>query len=72
MAISELIGSLQSNPYFGAGFGLAGLTVGLATARKGAVLAWYGIRRYCFVTCEVNSKGKFFDIREEFFKNSVL
>jgi chaperone BCS1 len=57
MAISELISSLQGNPYFGAGFGLVGLTAILATGRKGAILAWYGIRRYAFVTCEVNSKG---------------
>lgn len=57
MAIAEIVGSLQSNPYFGAGFGLVGLTAALATGRKAAILAWSGIRRYAFVTCEVNSKG---------------
>lgn len=55
--IGELISSLQNNPYFGAGFGLVGLTAILATGRKGAIIAWSGIRRYAFVTCEVNSKG---------------
>ncbi len=58
MTIAELIGGLQSNPYFGAGFGLAGLTVALAAGRRSVILAWTGIRRYAFVTCEVNSKGK--------------
>ncbi|KAJ6223033.1 hypothetical protein RDWZM_001578 [Blomia tropicalis] len=58
MTISELVGSLQNNPYFGAGFGLVGLTAALATGRKAAILAWAGIRRYAFVTCEVNSKDK--------------
>lgn len=57
MTITELIGSLQSNPYFGAGFGLVGLTAALATGRRAAILAWTGIRRFAFVTCEVNSKG---------------
>ena len=57
MTIAELVGSLQSNPYFGAGFGLVGLTAALAAGRKTAILAWTGIRRYAFVTCEVNSKG---------------
>lgn len=58
MTIAELIGGLQSNPYFGAGFGLAGLTVALAAGRRSVILAWTGIRRYAFVTCEVNSKDK--------------
>lgn len=57
MAIGELIGSLQNNPYFGAGFGLVGLTAALAASRKAAIIAWAGVRRYAFVTCEVNSKG---------------
>lgn len=57
MAIGELIGSLQNNPYFGAGFGLVGLTAALAAGRKAAIIAWAGVRRYAFVTCEVNSKG---------------
>lgn len=57
MTLTELFGSLQSNPYFGAGFGLVGLTAALASGRKAAILAWAGIRRYAFVTCEVNSKG---------------
>lgn len=57
MTLGELIGSLQGNPYFGAGFGLVGLTALLASGRSAAKLAWLGIRRYAFVTCEVNSKG---------------
>ncbi|KAF7495502.1 Mitochondrial chaperone BCS1 [Sarcoptes scabiei] len=58
MAIADLIVSLQSNPYFGAGFGLVGLTAALAAARKSVLIAWSGFRRYAFVTCEVNSKDK--------------
>ena len=57
MTVAELITSLQNNPYFGAGFGLVGLTAILATGRKATIFAWSGIRRYAFVTCEVNSKG---------------
>ncbi len=60
MAITELLSSLQTNPYFGAGFGLVGLTAGLAIARKGLMLGMNGFRRYALVTCEVNCKDKSF------------
>lgn len=35
MALGELITSLSTNPYFGAGFGLFGVGAAAAVARKG-------------------------------------
>lgn len=39
MTIVEYIQTLSDNPYFGAGFGLAGLGVGAAFLRKGSQVA---------------------------------
>ena len=36
MAIGEVVASLSSNPYFGAGFGLFGVGAVAALARRGA------------------------------------
>ena len=36
MGVSEVIGSLSDNPYFGAGFGLFGIGAATAVARKSA------------------------------------
>lgn len=58
MGFSELFASLQTNPYFGAGFGLVGVTAGLAIARKGLMLSMNGFNRWCLTTCEVTSKDK--------------
>ncbi|CAG2108691.1 unnamed protein product [Medioppia subpectinata] len=58
MAFGELLASLQTNPYFGAGFGLVGVTAGLAIIRKGLMLSAHGLQRYALTTCEVNSKDK--------------
>ena len=41
MALGELVSSLSSNPYFGAGFGLFGIGAAATLARKGAqVFKW--------------------------------
>lgn len=58
MAISELITSLQANPYFGAGFGLVGVGAGLAVLRRGFIVATVLFRRNCMITLEVPGRDK--------------
>lgn len=58
MTITELVASLGSNPYFGAGFGLFGVGAGMAALRK---LAQYGgilLRRNYLISLEVPSADK--------------
>ena len=47
---------LDSNPYFSAGAGLAGLGVALSLARRGLGLAQIAAQRKLLVTLEVTSK----------------
>uniref|UniRef100_A0A8D8Q557 Mitochondrial chaperone BCS1 n=1 Tax=Cacopsylla melanoneura TaxID=428564 RepID=A0A8D8Q557_9HEMI len=58
MPFSELIGSLSSNPYFGAGFGLFGLGAGAAMLRKGAQLGSILFRRHYMITLEIPCRDK--------------
>lgn len=58
MGLTEFIGALQSNPYFGAGFGLFGVGAGLAILRKTSQLGMILFRRHCMVTLEVPSRDK--------------
>ncbi|CAH1792255.1 unnamed protein product [Owenia fusiformis] len=58
MGMSDLIGSLQNNPYFGAGFGLVGVGTALAFLRKGSQYGMVMFRRHCMITLEVQSKDK--------------
>ncbi|TPX37985.1 hypothetical protein SmJEL517_g00404 [Synchytrium microbalum] len=48
--------SLIANPYFSAGFGLIGVTAGLAVLRQGAVYGMTLARRHFLVTLEIPSK----------------
>ena len=55
---SSFFGSLTENPFFSAGFGLMGITVGLSFLRTGFQQATVLARRQCFVTLEIPSKDK--------------
>lgn len=58
MPISELIGSLSSNPYFGAGFGLFGVGAAAAILRKGLQGGLILFRRHMMITLEVPCRDK--------------
>ncbi|XP_034100144.1 mitochondrial chaperone BCS1 [Drosophila albomicans] len=58
MAIGELISSLSSNPYFGAGFGLFGVGASAAILRKGLQGAVVLFRRHMMITLEVPCRDK--------------
>lgn len=58
MAWSELITSLSTNPYFGAGFGLFGVGASAAILRKGLQGATVLFRRHYMITLEVPCRDK--------------
>ncbi|KAJ2946439.1 hypothetical protein O0L34_g12481 [Tuta absoluta] len=58
MTISEYVGSLSDNPYFGAGFGLFTLGAGAAILRKGVQTSAMLFRRHCMITLEVPCRDK--------------
>ncbi|XP_037822697.1 mitochondrial chaperone BCS1-like [Lucilia sericata] len=58
MPISEIISSLSTNPYFGAGFGLFGIGAGAAILRKGLQGGLVLFRRHFMITLEVPCRDK--------------
>lgn len=58
MTITDYVGGLADNPYFGAGFGL--FSVGLVTAvgRKGLQAGFILFRRHYMITLEVPCRDK--------------
>ena len=58
MGLTEIASTLGDNPYFGAGFGLFGLGMVTAGARKGAQAGMIMFRRHYMTTVEVTCKDK--------------
>jgi len=61
MPLLDYLPSLDSNPYFSAGFGLVGVGTGLAVLRKGAQFGFVLFRRTCMITLEVPNKDKSYE-----------
>ncbi len=60
MGVQDVLAGLTDNPYFGAGFGLFGLGVAAAAARKGMAAGTILFRRHFMTTVEVTCKDKSF------------
>lgn len=58
MPLTEVLGGLADNPYFGAGAGLFGLGAGAALLRKGLQGAIILFRRHYMITLEVTGRDK--------------
>ncbi|XP_044728738.1 mitochondrial chaperone BCS1 [Chrysoperla carnea] len=58
MTLTDYVGSLADNPYFGAGFGLFGIGAGAAILRKGLQGALILFRRNYMITLEVPCRDK--------------
>lgn len=61
MSIAELVASLSTNPYFGAGFGLVGVGSGLAILRKLTIISTQIFQRHYLMSLEVPCRDKSYD-----------
>lgn len=58
MTVSDIVSSLSTNPYFGAGAGLFGVGMAAAILRRGSQFGSVLFRRHCMITLEVTSQDK--------------
>lgn len=58
MPMGDLLASLSSNPYFGAGFGLVGVGAGLAILRKSFILTTVVAKKAFTITLEVPCRDR--------------
>ncbi|GAB1610259.1 mitochondrial chaperone BCS1-like [Argonauta hians] len=58
MPITEILASLSTNPYFGAGFGLVGVGTGMAFLRKLSQVGLVVLRRRYLTSLEIPSSDK--------------
>ncbi|XP_015780991.1 mitochondrial chaperone BCS1 [Tetranychus urticae] len=61
MAISEIIASLSTNPYFGAGFGLVGIGSGIAILRKFLIVGTQVFQRNYLMSLEVPCRDRSYE-----------
>lgn len=60
MGLTEIVGGLADNPYFGAGFGLFGLGAVAAVTKKASQLSVLLFKRHYMTTVEVTCQDKSF------------
>lgn len=72
MTLAELVSSLSTNPYFGAGFGLFGVGLGAAILRKAANVSKLVFQRNFLQTLEVPCHDKSFEWVSQWITRNAL